>query len=251
MGRTGRNVVTRCGRVGFWGVGVLIVALATSPEAVAAHASSKLSYKVTFTISKGSYGTTSTFNVGGGGSESDNFQASSHYQITIPKRGHVPNLTRASSVEDFKPDSTGVPAWENVSDGGFDCVGDLYSDPTLPPVFKGQQADGALTFTVEMARRVLIEHATNRHGQYNCGAGFDGLEAFSEAYAKYMPQMLTASSSVPVSALRGLQKGDTESIKVNAAENAVDRPPRNCSGEGVECSQQLGWKGEVNFTRVT
>jgi hypothetical protein len=237
-------------RFKFVGIPAVLAAAAAFGVLAPVALAGKLDYKVTFHIAKGSYGSTQTSSLGST-SESDNFEATAHYQMEIPKTGNVPAIKRASKNEDFAPDASGTPAWQ-ITGGGGNCTGDLYSDPTLPPVLEGREANGAIAFQVAAADNVLVEHL---HGQVgtigSCQEYYGkGVEAFNPAWRDFMPGMLTARlDPVKVKALRGLKVGKAIAVPVTATDNAQKHPRRNCSTSDVQCTQQMGWRGEVKFER--
>lgn len=209
----------------------------------------KLDYKVTFHMAKGSYGSTQTSSIGST-SESDNFEATAHYEMKIPKTGKVPPVKRPSRNEDFGPDLAGTPEWQTTGGRG-ECTGDLYSDPTIPPLLRGQESGGAIAFKVAAAYNVLVEHLHGHFGNHTCEEIYgDGIEAFYPGWLNSMPGMLTAQlGPIKVKALRGLKVGKAIVASVTATDNADKRPPSNCSSSDEECTQQLGWKGEIKFER--
>jgi hypothetical protein len=228
---------------------------ALAPSAVAGKRparSRKLKYKVTFEIAHGSYGSTQTTSLGSA-SESDNFKAAAHYTMEIPKKGSVPAVKRASSHEEFEAVGGG-PQWQTTGGRG-NCTGNLYSDPTLPPLLKGGEHGGQLAFRVDMAKNVLVENVRGQwDADHTCQEILgDGIQAFYPAWLNYEPGMLTADlRPVSVKALRGLKVGGkTLAVSATATDDAVKHPPPDCSTPDVICTQQLGWRGKVTFERVS
>ncbi len=215
-------------------------------------------YRLVFDVEKASYG--STISVAGlSQSESDNFKATATYPgIKVPGHGSV-SIKRASQREEFSSDGNG-PEFEKTGSGGLDCHGDLYSDPTLPPLVTGSSTNGNLSVKVELAKSVLVEHVT---GHTSTSKSCDQIPFFpngsivlvpaSQAHPKaYMPAMLTAKLSVSLGKLRKLQKdGKALKIDVDSTDNIVQRPPADCSiGADETCDQHIGWRGFVEIART-
>ena len=107
-----------------------------------------------------------------------------------------------------------------------------------------------LELRVELAKRLTVIDIEGKINTAECKVLEADAAAFYAAELKYMPDILTAKLSVPLATLRGLKVGKPKSFDVNHTDNGIATPPSDCSVGDAECTQQLGWTGSIEVTRM-
>ena len=194
--------------------------------------------------------------------EEDAFSFDALYFLWLPKGRGAPSLT----LVDHEPESW---SWDyTIEEAGCGSEAEAAGEGTEhctsnggfavePPSGDGPQValrGKSLRLDLEVTSGVLIGKV---NGPERCG-GKLGSSLFYPASALYLPQMLSATVSVPRAALakapkrRPGGKGEQDLWTERGIGLALaDRPPLDCSAEASEtCDQHVKWQGRVRIFRM-